>query len=131
MLHKRRGRLARAKLLVKSKSVGGEGHFVPDFCHVLLNGHISRTAATSLTFFHQNSPLVGGRLTHTTGLGMRWPHSVDSENRLEALVSTWKPRAGQPQAKSAVVPDSPPTVCVLRSVDEAATRESRGRPRSV
>ena len=50
-VRKRRGRLARAKLLVKSKSVGGEGYFVPDFYHVLLNGHVSRTAATSLTFF--------------------------------------------------------------------------------
>ena len=94
---KRHGRLTRTKLLVILKSVGGEGDFVPSFYYVLLNSHISRTAATSLTFFHQNSSLVGGKLTHTIGFGVRWPHSVDSENRLEVLTSTWKSRAGHPR----------------------------------
>ena len=101
---KRHGRLARTKLLVILKSVGGEGDFVPSFYYVLLNSHISRTAATSLTFFHQNSSLVGGKLTHTIGFGvMRWPHSVDSETSQKHLVPRGSMHAGRPRAKSVVV----------------------------
>ena len=90
-VQKQRGRLLRAQdSLADSKSVGGEGPFVPTVYSVLLNSQLCLEDCRDINDF------VTRKLTQAVGLGMIWRRPVYSEGWLEVLVSTWSLQASHP-----------------------------------